>query len=47
MKLKNEFSVPASVDTVWQALLDPERVAPCFPGATPSRRLMAMSSPGW
>lgn len=34
MKLKNEFSVPASVDTVWQALLDPERVAPCFPGAT-------------
>lgn len=34
MKLKNEFSVPASVDTVWHALLDPERVAPCFPGAT-------------
>ncbi|HVE96441.1 MAG TPA: SRPBCC family protein [Pseudonocardiaceae bacterium] len=34
MKLKNEFSVPASVDTVWHALLDPDRVAPCFPGAT-------------
>jgi carbon monoxide dehydrogenase subunit G len=34
MKLKNEFSVPASVDIVWQALLDPERIAPCFPGAT-------------
>lgn len=34
MKLTNEFSVPASVDTVWHALLDPERVAPCFPGAT-------------
>jgi uncharacterized protein len=34
MELKNEFSVPASVDTVWQALLDPERVAPCLPGAT-------------
>jgi len=34
MKLENTFTVPAPVDTVWQALLDPERVAPCFPGAT-------------
>ncbi|MGH3902317.1 MAG: SRPBCC family protein [Pseudonocardiaceae bacterium] len=34
MKLKNTFTVPAPVDIVWQALLDPERVAPCFPGAT-------------
>ena len=34
MKLKHEFTVAAPIDTVWQALLDPERVAPCFPGAT-------------
>ncbi len=34
MKLENKFTVPAPVDTVWRALLDPERVAPCFPGAT-------------
>jgi uncharacterized protein len=34
MKLEHEFTVPAPIDTVWQALLDPERVAPCFPGAT-------------
>lgn len=34
MKLKHEFTVPAPIDTVWQALLDPERIAPCFPGAT-------------
>jgi carbon monoxide dehydrogenase subunit G len=34
VQLEHKFSVPASVDTVWQALLDPERVAPCFPGAT-------------
>ncbi|MGH4009743.1 MAG: SRPBCC family protein [Pseudonocardiaceae bacterium] len=34
MKLENTFTVPAPVDTVWRALLDPERVAPCFPGAT-------------
>lgn len=34
MQLEHKFSVPAPVDTVWQALLDPERVAPCFPGAT-------------
>lgn len=34
MKLENKFTVPAPVDIVWRALLDPERVAPCFPGAT-------------
>jgi len=34
MKLEHEFAVGAPIDTVWQALLDPERVAPCFPGAT-------------
>jgi carbon monoxide dehydrogenase subunit G len=33
MKLEHHFTVPAPIDTVWQALLDPERVAPCFPGA--------------
>ncbi len=34
MKLEHEFTVPAPIDTVWRALLDPERIAPCFPGAT-------------
>ncbi|MGH3924197.1 MAG: SRPBCC domain-containing protein, partial [Pseudonocardiaceae bacterium] len=34
MKIEHTFTVPAPVDTVWRALLDPERVAPCFPGAT-------------
>jgi uncharacterized protein len=34
MKLEHKFTVPAPIDTVWQALLDPERVAPCMPGAT-------------
>ncbi|WP_182347663.1 SRPBCC family protein [Tomitella gaofuii] len=34
MELEHSFTVPASVDEVWQALLDPERVAPCMPGAT-------------
>jgi len=34
MKLQHKFTVPAPIDTVWQALLDPKRVAPCFPGAT-------------
>ena len=34
MKLEHEFTVAAPIDTVWQALLDPEQVAPCFPGAT-------------
>lgn len=34
MQLEHEFTVDAPVDVVWQALLDPERVAPCMPGAT-------------
>jgi carbon monoxide dehydrogenase subunit G len=34
MKLEHQFTVPAPIDVVWQALLDPERIAPCFPGAT-------------
>lgn len=34
MKLEHSFTVPADVDTVWQAVLDAERVAPCMPGAT-------------
>jgi carbon monoxide dehydrogenase subunit G len=32
--LAHEFTVPAPVEVVWSALLDPERVAPCMPGAT-------------
>lgn len=34
MRLEHSFEVPAPIDEVWQALLDPERVAPCMPGAT-------------
>jgi uncharacterized protein len=34
MKLEHKFTVPAPIDTVWRALLDPQRVAPCFPGAS-------------
>jgi len=34
VKLEHSFIVPADLDTVWQAVLDPERVAPCMPGAT-------------
>lgn len=34
MQLEHAFTVPASVDEVWRAMLDPERVAPCMPGAT-------------
>lgn len=34
MQLEHRFSVPAPRDVVWKALLDPERVAPCMPGAT-------------
>ncbi|MGH3520566.1 MAG: SRPBCC family protein [Haloechinothrix sp.] len=34
MRLDHEFSVAAPGEDVWQALLDPERVAPCMPGAT-------------
>nr|WP_218888483.1 SRPBCC family protein [Saccharopolyspora hordei] len=31
--MQHQFSVPAPVEVAWQALLDPERVAPCMPGA--------------
>ncbi|WP_326569263.1 SRPBCC family protein [Amycolatopsis rhabdoformis] len=34
MRLDHEFTVPAPVEEVWQAVIDPERVAPCMPGAT-------------
>ncbi|MCC8247873.1 SRPBCC family protein [Saccharothrix luteola] len=34
MKLEHRFAVPAPVPDVWAALLDPEKVAPCMPGAT-------------
>ena len=34
MQLEHHLSVPAPIDVVWPALLDPERVAPCVPGAT-------------
>jgi uncharacterized protein len=34
MQLEHRLTVPAPLDVVWQALLDPERVAPCVPGAT-------------
>ena len=33
MELVNEFRVPVSAATAWQALTDVERVAPCIPGA--------------
>jgi carbon monoxide dehydrogenase subunit G len=34
MQLEYSFTVPVTVEVAWQALLDPQRVAPCFPGAT-------------
>jgi uncharacterized protein len=34
MQLEHKLSVPAPIDVVWPAMLDPERVAPCVPGAT-------------
>lgn len=34
MQLEHQFTVPASQEIVWKALIDPERVAPCMPGAT-------------
>ncbi|WP_024794708.1 SRPBCC family protein [Tomitella biformata] len=33
MQLEHTFTVPAAVEDVWAALLEPERVAPCMPGA--------------
>ena len=34
MELEHDFTVPASVEETWAAFNHPERVAPCFPGAT-------------
>ncbi|OZM70106.1 carbon monoxide dehydrogenase [Amycolatopsis antarctica] len=34
MRLDHQFTVPATVEEVWKAVIDPERVAPCMPGAT-------------
>lgn len=34
MRLDHEFTVPAPIGEVWQAVVDPERVTPCMPGAT-------------
>lgn len=34
MQLEHTLSVPAPVEEVWAALLDPAKVAPCMPGAT-------------
>jgi carbon monoxide dehydrogenase subunit G len=34
VKLTNEFTVAADVETVWRTLLDMEGVADCLPGAT-------------
>jgi carbon monoxide dehydrogenase subunit G len=33
MEFRNEFTVKAPIDEVYEALLDPERVAPAMPGA--------------
>ncbi|WP_017558105.1 SRPBCC family protein [Nocardiopsis baichengensis] len=33
MRLEHEFGVPVPVAEAWEVLLDPERVAPCVPGA--------------
>ncbi|MDA2812488.1 SRPBCC family protein [Nocardiopsis sp. RSe5-2] len=34
MRLEHGFGVPVPVGRAWEVLLDPERVAPCVPGAT-------------
>ncbi|HET7479040.1 MAG TPA: SRPBCC family protein [Rubrobacteraceae bacterium] len=33
MKINNEFTVSAPVETAWDTMLDLEKVAPCLPGA--------------
>ena len=33
MQLENSFTVPVHIDTVYDAMNDPEKVTPCFPGA--------------
>ena len=32
MRVEEKFRVKASIDRVWQFLLDPERIGPCIPG---------------
>ncbi|WP_407690536.1 SRPBCC family protein [Saccharopolyspora rhizosphaerae] len=32
--MQHTFSVPVPIDAAWKAMIDPERVAPCMPGAT-------------
>ena len=34
MELQQTFTVPVPVDRAWDALLDPQRIAPCVPGAS-------------
>ena len=34
MKLENNFTIDAPIEQAWEALNNPETVAPCFPGAT-------------
>ena len=34
MQLEHRFTVPASIDVAWDALIDLESVGSCFPGAT-------------
>ena|SRR5829696_1143092 len=34
MELQQTFTVPVPIDRAWDALLDPQRIAPCMPGAS-------------
>jgi len=34
MELTQTFTVPVPIETAWKALIDPERIAPCMPGAS-------------
>jgi uncharacterized protein len=34
MELQQTFTVPVPVERAWDALLDPQRIAPCMPGAS-------------
>ena len=33
IQLQNDFTIPAPIDQVWAFFNDPEKVAPCLPGA--------------
>jgi carbon monoxide dehydrogenase subunit G len=39
MKLEHAFDVAAPVETVWELLLDLERVAPCLPGGEVTEKI--------